>query len=200
MTPADAAPALPAAALVFPLLVGVALLASGATALLRAAGPHGVRRRLEESRARAAALGGGPGARGCSAPGVLPACLRVVVGALLLSAAGPAYTAAALVAAALCALALAHAVRRFAQDSEGDPPTPAAVAATAAMLAFATVAAAQGILGFTGVPAHVREFDQQDLSWAAALVGVVAACGLLQLAGRAAEPVAAPAAGVRRRG
>ncbi|PPG65805.1 hypothetical protein C5C59_16910, partial [Rathayibacter sp. AY1F4] len=176
------------------------LLASGATALLRAAGPRGVRRRLEESRALAAALGGGPGARGCSAPGVLPACLRVVVGALLLLAAGPAYTAAALVAAALCALALAHAVRRFAQGSEDDPPVCAAVAATAALLAFATVAAAQGILGFTGVPAHLREFDQQDLSWTAALVGVVAACGLLQLAGRAAEPVAAPAAGVRRRG
>ncbi|PPI25901.1 hypothetical protein [Rathayibacter sp. AY1B5] len=119
---------------------------------------------------------------------------------IALLAAGPAYTAAALVAAALCALALARAVRRFAQDPEGDPPTPAAVAATAALLAFATVAAAQGILGFTGVPAHLRGFDQQDLSWAAALVGVVAACGLLQLAGRAAEPATAPEAGVRRRG
>ncbi|PPF69818.1 hypothetical protein C5C18_01860 [Rathayibacter tritici] len=199
MTPADAAPGLPAAALVFPLLVGAALLVSGAAALLRTPGRRPARRRSGATRALALALGGGRPVPAHPTSRIARAGLQIVVGCLLLLAAGPAYTTAALIAAGLCALSLAAALRGFVLGGEDTPAAPAPVAAASALLAFATAAAAQGILGFTGIPAQLLRFDPQDLSWAAALVGVLAACTLLQLA-RSATPAPPVEPGAGRHG
>ncbi|KZX21983.1 hypothetical protein [Rathayibacter tanaceti] len=203
MTPAAPEAILPAAALVFPLLVGAALLVSGiitVRSVLRGSERGTSPRGTSAARARsvlAAGLGDAGLARG---PAIALAALRIAAGALLLVSSGPTYTAAALVAALLCALALLGALRAFAQAPEEEAQTPATVAAAAALLAFATAAAAQGILGFTGVPAHLGLFDHRDLSWAAALVGVLAACSLLQLAGRVRGPATPPGQSVRRHG
>ncbi|PPG66276.1 hypothetical protein C5C31_08290 [Rathayibacter rathayi] len=195
MTPADTIPGLPAAALVFPLLVGAALLVSGAAALLRTAGRRPAQRRGDATRALALALSRGRLDPAHPSSRIVQAGLQIVVGCLLLLAAGPAYTTAALIAAGLCALSLAAALRVFILGEEDTPAAPAPVAAASALLAFATAAAAQGILGFTGIPAYLLRFDPRDLTWAAALVGVLAACSLLQFARSAAPtPPATPPA------
>ncbi|AZZ56509.1 hypothetical protein [Rathayibacter iranicus] len=185
---------LPTAALVFPLLVGAALVASGAGAafvVLRDPERRTVLQRSAVLRARtdlAIALGNARAQRGPVPRILILAALRIVAGVLLLVTAGPAYTTAAMVAVALCAFGLAGALRAFASTSVEPAPSPAAVAAAAALLAFATASTAQGILGFTGIPAQLMRLDQRDLNWAAALVGVLAACTLLQLARRNSAP------------
>lgn len=202
MIPTASETILPTASLVFPLLVGAALVASGAGAalvVLRDPERRTILQRSAVLRARtdlAVALGATRAQRGPESRVLIFAALRIVVGVLLLVTAGPAYTTAAMVAVALCALALAGALRAFARTSEDPAPSPAAVAAAAALLAFATASAAQGILGFTGIPAQFMRLDQRDLNWAAALIGVLAACSLLQLARR--NP--APEPGARRQG
>lgn len=163
---------LPAAALVFPLLVAIALLASGGSTLL------GTRR--GPTRADGAADGGS----------LLP-WIRIACGLVLLVSSGAAFSVGALLAVALCASALWSALTAYSRRSHQGAATR--VAGAAALLAFAAVTAAEGLLGYEGVAPQLSGFELRDLSWAAATIGVLVVSILLQL-GRADTPPAAPIA------
>jgi hypothetical protein len=155
---------LPAAALVFPLLVAIALLASGGSALLS----H--RRRAGE------------------AVGSLLPWIRVACGLVLLVSSGGTFSVCALLAVALCASALWSALTAYSHRSHQG--SAARVAGAAALLAFAAVTAAEGLLGYEGVSPQLSGFELRDLSWAAATIGVLVVSILLQR-GRADPPPAA---------
>lgn len=170
LDPSAAAP--PAAALAFPLAVGVALLAAGGGALLagtgRASDPDGTR--------RVDAL----------------SWIRLAAGALLLIASGPSFTVAAAVAVACCAAALRTSLDEFAHSAGADGALR--VAGASALVAFASISAAAGLLGLDGVLVHLPRLSPDDLRWAAALVALSMTSTLLQLgAGQRSGPTAVPA-------
>ncbi|WKK72680.1 hypothetical protein Q0F99_07045 [Rathayibacter oskolensis] len=144
---------LPATALVLPLLLGVSLLVGGVAGLLPPGRP------------------GGP---------LLP-WLRIAVGAALILSDGEAFIVAAFAAVLLCSAALAAAFGSYGRAAEA-PTGAARLAGAAALATVAAISAVEGLLGFDGVTAHFSRFDLRDLSWAAALVGVLAVSSLLQLA------------------
>ncbi|KQQ05976.1 MULTISPECIES: hypothetical protein [unclassified Rathayibacter] len=162
MPPAAPETLIPVTALVFPLTVGLALLVGGIAAL------------------RSPARGGGP----------LPPSLRIATGAALLLAGGAAFTVAALGAVALCTTALVVAFSTYGR-TRAPSAGAARLAGAAALLTFATVTALEGLLGFGGVAAHLSRFDLRDLSWAAALLGVLAVSSLLQLGATRSRSVVA---------
>jgi len=152
--------ALPAAALVFPLLLGAVLVVTGAAALLsrEAPAPSPTAHPLEE---------------------LLP-WMRVVVGALLLTSSGTTFALTAILATIATASALGGALEGFSRGTGRLRTGAVRVAGQAALLAVSCVTAIEGVFGFDGVPAHLARFDLRDLSWAAALIGVVVVSSLLQ--------------------
>ncbi|MWV58772.1 hypothetical protein [Rathayibacter sp. VKM Ac-2754] len=133
------------------------------------------------------------GAHGRATAAALP-WLRVATGVVLLVSSGAVFTIAALGAVALCVAALVAALDAFGRDSDLGA---ARLAGAAALLTVAVVTAIEGLLGVGGIAEHLARFELRDLSWAAALVGVLAVCSLLQLGATRPRRRAASAAADR---
>lgn len=157
---------LPPAALVFPLVVAVALIASGASTLIADR-----RHRQEEV--------GTP----------LP-WIRVTSGLVLLVSSGTAFSVSALVALVLCGAALWSALADYSRYSL--PGGARRVAGSAALVASGVVTVASDLIGYDGVAAQLARFELHDLSWAAATVVVLAVSVLLQLGPADRRPPGSP--------
>lgn len=156
---------LPAAALVFPLVIGATLIASGRGVLL-----------AERS--------------GTDHADALLSWLRIACGLMLLGSSGAVFQVCAVAALVLTASSLRSALVDYSRHSARGGA--ARVAAAAALLAFAAATVASGLLGYDGVGAQLARFDLDDLSWVGAMIGVLAVSGLLQL-GRSTGASAATA-------
>lgn len=166
MPPDPALSPLPAAALVFPLVIGATLIASGRGALLA-------------------------DRRGTDHTEALLSWLRIACGLVLLGSSGAVFQVCAVAALVLSASSLRTALIDYSRLSAQGSATR--VAATAALLAFAAATVASGLLGYNGISAQLARFDLNDLSWVGAMIGVLAVSGLLQL-GRSTAAAATSAA------